>query len=230
MDGVALEGHGGRSYLPAAKRLAPLTKGLCLQNAQIKGQLVEGPCQPRQSIEHQPVLFARVGLCGHRKGLQAKLRHHLGLELHGCSSRLCPGPRQPIQQLGVGGRSAGGTFEALAPQRLANALKFAQVDQQVMAILGQAITEGRRLGGLQVGEPHASMIGPVFDQTCQMSQYGPEFPAQEVQGLAQAERVGVILNIHTGTAEVDDTPAQRALLRKSLHLGHEVMLDLGLDL
>ena len=48
--------------------------------------------------------------------------------------------------------------------------------------------------------------------------------------VAQAQRVGVVFDVHRGRAQVDDAAADRALLGVGPHLGHQVVVDFGLDL
>ena len=48
--------------------------------------------------------------------------------------------------------------------------------------------------------------------------------------VAHAQRIGVVFDIHRRGAQVNDAAADRALLGIGLDLGHQVVLDLGLDL
>ncbi len=51
----------------------------------------------------------------------------------------------------------------------------------------------------------------------------------QIQRIPEAQRVGVVLDIHRGCAQVDDAAADGALLGVSPHLGHQVVVDLRLD-
>ena len=96
VDRVPLEGHGRRSDLLAVERLAPLTKGLRLEDSQIKGEFVQRSGQARQRVEHEPILLAGVGLGGYRKGPKVQPGHDLRLQIRRAGS-----PSQASQELGI---------------------------------------------------------------------------------------------------------------------------------
>ena len=84
------------------------------------------------------------------------------------------------------------------PRRCAEAHERREVIEQVIAVLSQAIADGGRLGGLQVGEAHGRHFGFRLDLFGESM--GETFNAlnDEVEGLAHAHGIGVVLDIHRG--------------------------------
>jgi hypothetical protein len=81
-----------------------------------------------------------------------------------------------------------------------------------------------------VGEGHAGQPRVALDLLGDYAQKPRQFAQQQVQRLAQAQRLHVIQRVHAGRAQVDDAAAQRALLGVGADLGHQVVADLSLDL
>ena len=50
------------------------------------------------------------------------------------------------------------------------------------------------------------------------------------QRLADAERIGIILDVHGGSAQVDDAACGGALFGECAHFGHQVVVDFSFDL
>ena len=73
-------------------------------------------------------------------------------------------------------------------------------------------------------------VGPGLDLPGEGQQQVAQLAQQQVERLALAQHLGVVLDIHRGRAQVDDPAADRALLGIGAHLGHQVVVDLRLDL
>ena len=67
------------------------------------------------------------------------------------------------EQFDVGSGSAHRALEALAADELALAAEFVVVGQQILGVEGQAVAEGGRFGGLEVGEGHDGQPGGGLD-------------------------------------------------------------------
>ena len=151
-DGVALEWHGAGTDLPGAKRLAPFAKRGRLEDAKVEGKLVQAGAQPCQRVDDQPVLFAGIGLRGRLVCRQVQLEHDALFKL----------PRAVVavgQQLAVAGGRADRALDPFAANVLVYALQFDEVFEQILAILGQAVTDSGRFGGLNVGEGDGGRVG-----------------------------------------------------------------------
>lgn len=142
---------------PARRRtLLPLAEGRRLQQPNIEGDLVQGERHARQRADDQPILTARVGLCGDGQCLNAQLCHDLRLELSWAE-------RRALQQVRVSRRRADRALEALAAQLSAHRPQRCVVSAQIVGVAGEAIADGRRLGGLQMREGEARQVGGLFD-------------------------------------------------------------------
>ena len=139
------------------------------------------------------------------------------------------GIRGSVQQLHVRRRRAYCALEAFAADVLADAVQLIVVGQQVLCVLRQPVAHGGRLCGLKMRERHGRRIGPAFDLLGKGHQQRGQLRQDQVQGVPDAEGIGVILDIHRGRAQVDDAAADRALLGVGPHLGHQVVVDLRLD-
>jgi hypothetical protein len=85
------------------------------------------------------------------------------------------------------------------------------------------------MGGLEVG------IGEAGEFTVGGGEAGEgvdevgEFFDDDGEGVAHEEDVGVIDDVHGGSAEVDNRFCLRALHPEGLHVAHHIVADLGLD-
>ena len=218
---VALEGHGRGANLLLAKRLAQLAEGRGLQQAQVESKFIQRAAQPGQGAEQLVILLAGVNLGGNREeGQVEQLREAL---LEG-------GQLLNAEQLGVRGAGAHRTLKALAAQPAAQGLEGLVIHLQVLGVGGQAVAQGRRLGGLQVGEGHQRQVGVGFDLEGEGFEQAMQAVQEQVEGLAHAQHVGVVFDIHRSGAQVQDAAAQRSLLGEGFQLRHQVVVDLGLDL
>ena len=103
------------------------------------------------------------------------------------------------------------------------------VFQQILSVERQPVTQRGWFSGLEMGERHQRGICPFLDQPAQGPQERRQGLQNQVEALAQAQSIRVILDIHRSCAQVDDPASDRALAGKDAHFGHQVMLDLRLD-
>ena len=193
-----------------------------MQDAQVEGELVQAGAEAGQSVGDEPILLARVGLRRHGKGVEAKL-------LHDALFEAARAPAGAFQQLRVGGAGADGAFQPLAADAIAHAADLLEVGQQIQTVLCQPVADGRRFGGLDVGEGNGGRMRLRRDACGEDGEQLLQLTGDEIQGLAQTQRIDVVKHIHGGGAEVDDGAAHSALAGKGLDLRHEVVANLALD-
>ncbi len=80
-----------------------------------------------------------------------------------------------------------------------------------------------------MGEGHAGLVGPGLDEVGEFQQQGTKSLLKQRESLALAQYLDVVLHVHAGCAQVDDTAAHGALFGVGAHLRHQVVLDLRLD-
>jgi len=105
-----------------------------------------------------------------------------------------------------------------------------KVLEKILGILAQAIAQRRRLGGLDVRIGHDHRLRLCLDPLHQGGQQGHQALAHQSQRLAQAQGIGVVLDIHARRAKMDDGTTRWALLGIRLDLGHQVVAQRILDL
>ena len=200
VDGVALKRHSTRSHLARTERLRPLADGRRLQQTQIEGELVEGLAQAGKGSQDAIVLLARVSLRGDRDWLQVDCLHHLALQLL----------RRPIglrQQLRIRSKGPHRALEPLAAYLRAQTSEVLPIGPQILGVLGQPVADRRRLGWLQVREGHRRRVGPLLYALGERQEHAPQTLQDQVEGLARAQGIGVVLDIHRGSAKMDDAAA-----------------------
>jgi len=130
----------------------------------------------------------------------------------------------------IGRRSTDCPFKALAPYLALDSQQRAVIQQEILRVLAEPVTDGGRLGWLQMRISHRDGISLGIDALCQRQQQPAQLGLDQAQCLAQAQRVGVIFDIHAGCAQMDDRPANRALLGIGANLSHQVMAQLTFEL
>ena len=207
----------------ATERLGHLAKGGRLLQPQVKGELVGRLGNPCQHGEHLVILLARMGLSADRHRLEPQGLHHTLLELLGGAVTAC-------QQVRIRGRGAHSALQALAADGSTRLAQGAVIVQEILTILRQTVAEGGRLSRLQMGIGHRNRIGLSLDTRRQGAQDLIQQREQHVAGIAHSQRIGVIFDIHAGSAQMDDRPAHRALFGIGTHLSHQIVVQIALEL
>ena len=194
-----------------------------MQDAQIERELVQAGAQPGQGAHRQPILFARVGLRGGLIDRQIQLLHHPLFQLAGAVLAIG-------KKLRVAGAGSDRALQPFAADLSAHALQLCQIGEQVLAVLRQPVADRGRFGGLDVGEGDGGSVGLGFDARGQYGE-GAFQPLDDlIEGVAKAEGVYVVQNVHRRRAQVNDRAAQRALLGEGADFGHQIVADLPFDL
>ena len=67
------------------------------------------------------------------------------------------------EKLTIAGAGADGAFQALSADVAAHVLQLRQVGEQVLTVLGKAVADGGRFGGLDVGKGDSGRVGFGFN-------------------------------------------------------------------
>ena len=97
--------------------------------------------------------------------------------------------------------------------------------EQVLGVAGQAIADRRGFRRLQMRPADADVVRTLLDLPREDEQKITQPFAQFGQRCAHAQGVGIVLNVHTGSAQMEDAATKRALLREATQLGHQVVMQ-----
>ena len=172
--------------------------------------------------EQQIIEFARVGLRRNVASREIELREDLVFLI----ARAAAGARE---QALVRRRRADGAADALRRERVVRGTQLRLVDQQVLRVNGEPITERRRLRGLQVGIPHARERRVLFHARGETAEQGVEAFAEQRERAPHAVRFDRVFHVHRRGTEMNLAAADRRLRSEDANLGHEVVPDLAFD-
>ena len=199
------------------KGLLHLLKGL--ENPQVVGELAGGLGHAGEGGEHVGVRLPGVGLAGdgHALGEAHLLRHQM--------LQLLDLLLVPLEQLHEAGLGAGG---ALGPPEA----ELADLELQVLHIHHQLVHPQRRpfahggqLGGLEVGVGQAGQVLILPGKGGEIPQHLGALAQDQVGGVPQDKKVGVVPHVAAGGTQVDDGLRVRALLAVGVDVAHNVVAD-----
>ena len=104
-----------------------------------------------------------------------------------------------------------------------------KIFQKILRVHGETIAKRGRFGGLEVREGDDGRVRILLDEFGEADEEFGKRGENEIKRGADAQRVGVVFDVHRGRAEVDDPPADGTLLRKGFDLGHQVVVNFRFD-
>ena len=215
---VALPRHGGGADLLRAEGLLDLAP--VGEQAQVGGELVGRLRDRGQDLGDPEVELAGVGLAGDPEG--AREAHALGHE----AIELADLGVVPLEELEERGLGPGGALDAPEADRLLGVVEVLEVLQQVLEPQAGALAHGRGLGRLKVREAEGRQGTVLRGEGLEIRHDADQLSANQLQGLAQEDEVGVVPHEAGGRSQVEDRARLGAGVPPRVHVGHDVVPQL----
>ena len=212
---VALVGHRRRADLLGLERLLELA--LVGQQPQVGAEPVRALGDPRQRGQHLGVDLARVGLA--RDGIGLGEAERLG---HHPVERLDLGV-VAVEELEEAGLRAGRPLDPQELQLGEPMLDLAQVEDQLVAPERRALADRHELGRLEVGVAQAGQRLVPLGELGQGVDRGDRLVADDLEGRADQDQVGVVGDVAARRAQVDDRPGHGRGVAQGVDVRHHVV-------
>ena len=121
------------------------------------------------------------------------------------------------------GLRSGGPLCAAETYGLNPMFDFKQVEHEFVAPKGCPFADRRKLGRLKMCISEAGQVFPVLGKSGEIVDDTYQLIANQAQSFAHEDQVGVVRNVTTGGAEVNDWPAERGNVAERVNVGHHVM-------
>ena len=102
------------------------------------------------------------------------------------------------------GLRAGGALDAAEGEVPLQAVELFEVQEHLLEPEAGALADGRQLRGLEVGGAELGLRAVLHREVGQAGHHAAEARADELEGLAGLDEVGVVADVGAGAAEVDD--------------------------
>ncbi len=129
----------------------------------------------------------------------------------------------PLEQREKARLGAGRPLDAQEFQLPQPVLDFLEVKDQLMAPERRALAHRDQLRGLEVGVAEAGQVLPASGEVGQGVDRADDPVADQSERLSDQDQVGVVGDVATGRAQVEDRPGRRRGVAKSVDVGHHVM-------
>ncbi len=107
-------------------------------------------------------------------------------------------------------------------------LDFGQVQGEIVGPETRPFADGRRLGGLKMGEAEAGQIAVFGGEGGQRVDHGRHAAGDHLQALAQQQQVGVVGHVTACGPEMDDRPGVGAEVAVGVDVGHHIVPQFSL--
>ena len=104
-------------------------------------------------------------------------------------------------------------------------LDLAEVEDQLVAPEGRPLADRDELRGLEVGVAEAGQVLPAVGEVGQGVDRADEPVADQSERLADQDQVGVVGDVATGRAQVDDRPGLGRGVAEGVDVGHHVVAE-----
>ena len=177
-----------------------------------------------QRLDDHRVDLPRIGLPGHRTALgKTEGPGHQLVELADLGILAVEqGQKRRLR--------AGGALDA-AHRKLRNPpLDFAQVLHKVIAPQRRPLADGGQLGRLIVRKSQRRQAAILFGEFAEPVDQAGELAGDDPQAVAHQDQVGVVADIATGRAEVNDRRRLGRRIAEGMDMGHHIVAELRLVL
>jgi hypothetical protein len=128
-----------------------------------------------------------------------------------------------VEQREERGLRAGRSLHAAELELTQTILELGQIKHQIVAPQRGPFADGRRLRRLQMREAQARQITILDGKPRQMVDDGRQLADEQFQPLPHQQQVGVVGDVATGGAEVNDRPGGRANVAVGMHVGNHIV-------
>ena len=218
--GVAFVGHRRGADLARSDGLIDLLA--VGEQAQIGAVLVGRLPQAGQHIEDLAIDLARVGLAGDGEDpVEAHFACYQVIEL---AHAVVVASKQ-FEEAGLG---AGGSLDASEAEGIQAVVDLVEVEHEVLAPQTGPFADGGQLGRLEVGKAHRGQVAPGEGEPGQGVDDAHHPIANPREPLAHEQKIGVVGDVATGGAEVDDPARLGSGFAVGVDVGHHVVAQLAL--
>lgn len=217
---VSLVGHGGRTNLGLLKRLLNLLQ--VGQQTDVGGELVGGGSQRSQRTQDINVNLSGVSLASDRVDvLETKQVDHSLVQL----LDLVVVTVEKGQERALG---TGGTLDTTQTQIVSGSDHVSQIPQQLLDPQGGSLTNSGQLSRLEVGPAQNWQVLVLHGKLGQSVNDINQLWDQDIVSISQEDQIGVVGHETRGGTQVNDTGSGRTSLTENVHVGHDVVSNLGL--
>ena len=193
-----------------------------LQEANIRPGFVRRLPDPAQRRQHLGIDLAGIGLSGDDVAVGEP--HLLGDQ-----------PVEPVHFVVVAAEQrqetrlrAGGSLHAAESQRLPAVFEFFQIQHEIVTPHRGPFADGRRLGGLQVGETETCLVAVLLCELRQFVDDSHQTRDDDPQAVPDLQQFGVVGDETARRPEMDDSACRGTAVAERVVVGHHIVTEFAL--